>query len=325
MQNTSFTLIAPAPLTPRNRQALAESLKLLPKSGYELILTGGQLKDVERAELLRAASKNGVAMSFLPVPDQVQTNRNNQAGLMDQAIQLDRALAQSQGSVICLLPQDSVLAPSLPRALERFNSDPALAAMSGEVRPAHSLSSLARLSAKEEEYYGESGLTCLAMRKDAAMQAGGLSSAPGHPDLAERLASLGRSISSEPDLAVHFRFPETWAEAAQRQIELGRRTAGLRKTGQTLFSLQNRGLLLQQLLVILLAAVLFIWLPQEPLSALNLAMILILLHYPLNRAFLKHLAKDESQLIGPGLLFCLIRPALRLAGGLIGALGRFSG
>jgi hypothetical protein len=311
MQDTVFSLIIPFPSDLRLAKALAESLKLLPASGAEVILVGPARPGPMRADLEKAADARKLGLSFCDDPGQ------------DSVALMDQALTRSLGSIICLLPPGCVPAPTLVRALEQFQDDPALAALAGEMRPSPALADLAHLSVHEEEYYGESGLACLAMRKDAALQAGGLSAPPGQPSLPERLASLGRSMTSDPELAAFMILPGDWSGIARRQFNLGMSLFNKRLGGVALNRLHHRNLLLQQLLIIVLIALQIGFLPHDPSRALSLGLICVLLLYPLNRGFLKHSSSREPGLINQALLFCLIRPFLRLAGGIYGALSRF--
>ena len=271
---------------------LCASLDALPKQGFELIAAGPGLSDEFSRELAGACADAGLAFGLV----------NEQHLDLERA--LNQALARSRGEIVCLLPGHGRLAPGLGRVLLGLYADQAKPGLMGRCLPWAREDKVSRLAQAEAEFYGLTPQTCFAARRALALQAGSLEELP------RRLADQGRELPNHEELQVREPMPQGWSALWRRQVSLGKRV---------------RDLKLQQLLILVFIMLLITFMPHDPQRALSLAAVCLLLLYPLNRPFLRHLGQNHPELLNTGLLFCLLRPFVRLAGGLAGALGRFKG
>lgn len=241
-------------------------------------------------------------------------------------------LAQARGQIVLFSLPGCRPAPELLGLLRQAFERPELAGLSGVLEP---------LPPQEAAPAGLAGLelcwqqqdnpwpspACLALRREAVLEAGGLDAAwPGAGDLWDlwwRLAQAGQQLEVDPQCRARLPQPGTW----------GGLLARARLQGAALFSSRrlpaSQGLLpdrpgLQVALLLAAWAALAGFARLDPGRGLSLAAMALLLLYPLNRAFLRFAAQEEPALLGRALLYCLLRPwawALGLLGAALGWLG----
>ncbi len=287
-----ISLIAAAPPGLAQVSGLCDSLPVLPNEGFELIAAGPGM-DYELTQILAEAC----AVRGLPFGVVNQQH-------LDLSGALDQALARATGEYVCLIPAGCALDPGFGQALLNLAGGNGREGILGGCLPRAGDSRVGQLAARETEFYGFALERCFAVERHLALNAGGLEAVP------RRMAELGRELESSPELTVREPMPQTWPAMWRRQMILGR---------------QVRDLKPQQLLMLIFLLLLITLGPADPLRALSLGAVCLLLLYPLDRPFIKHIGHNHPELLNPALLFCLIRPFVRLLGGLAGALNRFQG
>ncbi|MFH1033735.1 MAG: glycosyltransferase [Pseudomonadota bacterium] len=220
----------------------------------------------------------------------------------------------------------------LPRLRQAFE-DKGLTGLAGQVRPVGQEGRLAALAGLELAWRraGQDlpSPACLALRRRALLEAGGLdpACASGGGDLWDlwlRLERAGRRLEHDDQCQVQAPQPATWSGLLARAHREGREMFLARRLGNGQALAHDHAWTQAALVLAALGLLLALWGP-APERAWSLATICLLLLYPLNREFISLVAQKEPPALGPALLYCLLRPWAWTAGLLAGALGRLGG
>lgn len=299
--------------------ACLESLADLREAGMEVILL-----HLNRRETLAGAQalarERSLVLRAMDLPGQSAAAARN-AGA-----------SQARGEVLFFTSQHCRMPPHLAERLKKLFADPALSATGGHIRPLNSDQPLARLIALEAAC-GLGGperdiqpcpqMHCAAFRAAAFRQAGMCREASVGPDGRDRdlcgaILAQGGIISQDPELWVIQQLPGSWSQIWRAQIRRGESLLNelpsrLRSGGEAY---------LQPVLLLLALGLLLAMGPQDPARAISLALICLLLLYPLNRAFLKCVGAEAPGLLKTAFLLCCLRPPAWVLGMVRAALGR---
>jgi hypothetical protein len=282
---------------------------LLNRSGPET-LAGAQALARKRSLILRTMDQTG----------------------QSAAAAFNAGASQAQGEVLFFTSQHCRTPPHLAGRLKQLFADPALSATGGGIRPLNSNQPLARLIALERSC-GLGGperdiepcpqMYCAAFRATAFRQAGMCHEASVHTDgrdldLCGAILAQGGIISQDPELWVRQQLPGAWRQIWRSQIRRGENLLNelpsrLRSGGEAY---------LQPVLLLLALGLLLAMGPQDPSRAISLALICLLLLYPLNRAFLKCVGAKDPGLLKTAFLLCCLRPPAWILGMIKAVLGR---
>lgn len=173
---------------------------------------------------------------------------------------------------------------------------------------------------------------CVAFDRHDLLAAGGMAPGEGQdggplPTPCLQLAEQGRSLVFDPALAPLTRQPVTWGQYLSDERRVGRTLFMTRRQnpGEPGGLLSGNGMVLQPLLAFAAMALPAMLLYQAPGNAVTLSALVLLLLYPLNRTFLKTVAREEPGLLNKAVVMCLARPFAWLWGMAASALGRLGG
>jgi hypothetical protein len=297
-------------------QPLADSHE----QGLEVILVDcGQSEDTT-AKALELSRELKLALRTLSQPDAGAGAARNMGA------------SQARGEILLFTQPDCSIPPGLAQRLKQQFVDSSLSAIGGTIRPSEPEQPLARLIALELSFEQNRPerevepcplMACAAFRasvfKEAGMCNESLIHAEGHDrDLCLGILAQGGDIRHDPELWVNQRLPKTWGgiwrwQFRQGENRWGELRSGLRPAGEAY---------LQPALLLLALGLLLAIGPQDPARAVSLALICVLLLYPLNRAFLKYVGIEDPGLLKNAFLFCFLRPMAWVLGMLKRSLGR---
>lgn len=311
-------LTEPGPLLEANLKAWGRQLA----AGDEVLLVCPGQAALEQAQGLAAAAPPSLRVLGQPPQGQAQ-----------EAAARAWGAAQARGQVLLFSLPGCLPAPDLLERLRAAFAHRDLAGLAGGLRPAPQAGTPAALAGLELAWQQAGGHlpspACLALRRRALLEEGGLDPAwgPGWADLWEAWLALeraGKRLEQDPLCQVQAPQPATWGALLARAMDQGRDTYLGRRLGAGPVLGPERPA--PQVLTVLaaLGLLLALWGP-APERAWSLAAICLLLLYPQNRAFILFVAQEGPALMGPALLYCLLRPWAWTAGLLAAALAGLGG